>query len=152
MSSITRLGILAVALTSLFQVSTGAAQKSGPYFLTQADIAKHPDIHTAFEAVQQLRPRFLRGKASPANDGGGGGPAQPAGSHDDPSGGSSQSDGILVVLDGVRVGGVAELKAIPADQVESIRFIKADEARDQYGNQTGVIEVKTSLRSKPPGA
>jgi hypothetical protein len=149
MSLTVRTIAVAVAMTALLRVSSSAAQKRDPYLLTQEEIASRQNIRTAFEAVQQLRPRFLRGSKTwtVETQGGAGHPE----SANDPSGGSSLSDGILVVVDGVRRGGVEELKGIAAADVESIRFIKSEEARDHYGPQSGVIEVRISLRGKSPG-
>jgi outer membrane cobalamin receptor len=52
-----------------------------------------------------------------------------------------------VYVDQVRLGGVAELQNIPANQVERVRLYRAGEATTKYGlgNMGGVIEV-TSRR------
>jgi len=134
---------------SLFLIAASAsglaAQKRSPYLLTQDEIATRPNVRTAYEAVQQLRPRFFVGtktvgdfqsSASVMSNG--------ASTANDPSGGSSRSDGILVVIDGIQRGGVIELKQVQAADVESIKFIKSHDASLLYGNeQTGVIEVRT---------
>jgi len=135
--------ILFVA-ASLAGISSLAAQKKNPYLLTRDEIAATPHLETAYDAVQQLRPRFLR--ASKTFDLGGSmrASSSPAGgTQDDPAGGSVQSAGILVVINGVRRGGVTELRAIRVQEIESIRFLKHDEASGIYGDQSGVIEVKT---------
>jgi len=143
---------VAIAALSMVGVTRGVAQKKDPYLLTQEEIAPHKDIRTAFEAVQQLRPRFLRGHKSYSSETAMSSSASKPEAGGDPAGGSSASDGILVVVNGARRGGVAELRSIPIDQVESIHFIKSDEARGIYGpDQSGVIEVKTSLQARTPG-
>jgi len=147
----TQIKPLALSLFFLATTVSGlAAQKRSPYVLTQDEIATRPNVRTAYEAVQQLRPRFFVGSktvgdfqssASVMSNG--------AGTANDPSGGSSRSDGILVVIDGVQRGGVIELKQVSAGDVESIKFIKSHDASALYGNeQTGVIEVRT----RPAGA
>jgi len=140
-----------VAVTAFVQVSAVAAQKRDPYTLLQAEIATHKDIRTAYEAVQQLRPRFLRGSRSYSPEGRLTSSDDKPQAGSDPGGGTKASDGILVVLNGARRGGVDELKAIPVEQVESIHFIKSEEALGVYGpDQSGVIEVKT-VEAKSPG-
>lgn len=140
-----------VLAISIVGVSTSAAQKRDPYLLTQAEIATHDGIRTAFEAVQQLRPRFLHGSRSFSSE-----PKVTSSSSkpedgESPTGGSSASDGILVVVNGSPRGGIADLKSIPVEQVESIHFIKSDEARASYGpDQSGVIEVKLISATKSP--
>ncbi len=114
MTLLSRLLVVFMPLVFLIGVSTASAQKKDPDLLTEKEIAEHPNLNNAFEAVQQLRPRFFRGSTTWTVEGSGGGHPD-AGS--DPSGGSSQSDGILVVVDGVRRGGVEELKIIPATEM-----------------------------------
>lgn len=151
--SFTLRSIAALAsLTTMLLVSEGAAQKRDPYLLTHDEIATHKDIRTAYEAVQQLRPRFFRGSKSFSPERGVTSSTSKPEEGQDPAGGTSPTDGILVVLDGSRRGGVAELKTIVVDQVDTIRFIKSDEARATYGpDQAGVIEVKSVAPTKNPG-
>ena len=133
-----------VSMTTMLLVSEGAAQKRDPYLLTRDEIATHKDIRTAYEAVQQLRPRFLRGTKSFSDERRVTSSSSKPEEGQDPAGGTSPTDGILVVLDGSRRGGVAELKTMLVDQIETIHFMKADEARALYGpDQAGVIEVKS---------
>lgn len=141
----TRVKPAALSLLCLAAAASGlAAQKRSAYVLTQEEIATRPNIRTAYEAVQQLRPRFFVGTKTVGDFSGGPAAVTGGSTTDDPSGGSSRSEGILVVVDGVRRGGVIELKQVSAAEVESIRFLKSYEASGVYGNdQTGVIEVRT---------
>jgi hypothetical protein len=124
--------------------SSLAAQKHSPYILTRDEIASRPNVTTAYEAVQQLRPRFFVGTKNVGDLSGGSRGSMGGSTTDDPSGGSSRSEGILVVIDGVRRGGVIELKQVSAADVETIKFLKSYDAAGVYGNdQTGVIEVRT---------
>jgi hypothetical protein len=138
--------LIAAAASSL------AAQKHNPYLLTHDEIATRPNVMTAYEAVQQLRPRFFVGTKTVADFGSSRSVMGTGGSTtDDPSGGSSRSDGILVVIDGVQRGGVIELKQVSAAEVESIKFLKSHEASALYGNeQTGVIDVRTQHSAPKP--
>ncbi len=74
---------------------------------------------TVFEAIQRLRPRWLRSR--------GGSPLP------------------IVFVDGVRRGGPDELKSIPANIVTGIRFIDGRMATTRYGAGFGggMIQVTT---------
>jgi hypothetical protein len=141
-------------MTWLFGISSSAAQKRDPYSLTHEEVTSRPDLKTAFDAVQQLRPRFLRSskRVGPGTEANPPVVGQPGGAAENRAAGSAQDAGILVVVDGVQRGGITELKGIPVEEVESIRFLLAEAARiAHYGpNQTGVIEVKTRPRAKSP--
>lgn len=66
-------------------------------------------------------------------------------------GGDSRSAGILVVVNGVRTGGVNELRQIEAAAVQSIHYIKGPEAVGIYGyQQAGVIEVTLTMGPRKP--
>jgi hypothetical protein len=53
----------------------------------------------------------------------------------------------LVYLDGVEIGGVEQLKAIPGPVVAEIRFVRGIESGGRYGrsNSAGAILVRTKL-------
>src|ERR1041385_8272487 len=79
-------------------------------------------------------------------------PARPAGAgSDDPSGGSVRAEGILVVVDNVRQGGVEALRTIETERILEIRHLSASEAYDLYGSdQAGVIVIKTGRADTKP--
>lgn len=108
--------------------TTPAGTPANPDVITQEEIQKAPGASTAYDVVRLLRPQFLyrRGVQSIRE------PVNP-------------SAGILVYVDGARAGGVDELKSIPADQVEEIRWINARDATTRYGTDHGygVIAVTT---------
>lgn len=141
--------IVAGAVLAVLPLDSAVAQKApkrDPYTLTAEEIAATPDLSTAYDAVQRLRPRFLRADKVSS----GSGPGAPIVSNgdattSDPAGGDSRSQGIAVIVDGVRRGGgVAELRQIKASAVERISYLKAHEASGRYGaDQSGVIEVTT---------
>lgn len=80
-------------------------------------------VRTAYEAVQQLRPQFLRWTRGPEHS----------------------ADGLVVYVDGVRRGGVEELNHLPAALVREIRFLTAMEATTLYGmgHTVGALDIRT---------
>lgn len=87
---------------------------------------------TALEAVERLRPEFLR-----------------------PRGSSSLSTGApdvpVVFLDGLRAGGFETLRTLRPTEVELIRFVSAADATTRYGTgyPGGIIEVVTKGSKRP---
>ncbi|HKJ92396.1 MAG TPA: hypothetical protein VJ957_04465, partial [Longimicrobiales bacterium] len=108
--------------------TTRAGRPADPNVITQDEIQTVPASSTAYDVVRLLRPQFLyrRGVQSIRD------PVDP-------------SAGILVYVDGVRVGGVDELKSIPSDQVQQIDRLNARDATTKYGtgHGYGVIAVTT---------
>jgi hypothetical protein len=97
----------------------------------ERDFISRPEItatnaHTAFDAVQQLRPDFLRGRSLNTRS-------------------RVRPQTPLVYLDGTRLGELAQLRSIPATIVQSIRLISASDATTRWGtgHPAGVIEVRT---------
>jgi len=122
--------LLAVALVPLFAFAVGACAGGGPgggssNLITDEQIASS-GAGTAFEAVQQLRSRWLqtRGPTSIQNPD----PPTP-----------------VVYVDGQRLGGVGSLHQISAQHVAEMRFINARDATTRYGtgHTGGVIRVST---------
>lgn len=79
---------------------------------------------TAFEAIQRLRPRWLRSRAS----GSGGTQTLP-----------------VVYLNGSRYGNTSSLQAIDVGDIEEMRFINSRDATTRYGTGVpgGVIAIET---------
>lgn len=93
-------------------------------------------VSTAYDAVQRLRPRFLRGRAGSLGTRGASDPMSRTSSADDGS-------AVLVYLDGARLGGTEELRRIPVESVREIRYLAGRDATTKYGtgHGAGVIEV-----------
>ncbi|HVE77635.1 MAG TPA: hypothetical protein VNA89_02180 [Gemmatimonadaceae bacterium] len=89
---------------------------------------------TAFEAVERLRPEYLRGRGKSTV-------------RAIPDVNSTAPDAVLpqVYVDGVNAGSVQALRAIPATHVREVRFISAADATTRFGTNhaNGVIEVIT---------
>lgn len=84
-------------------------------------------LPTAYDAVERLRPRFLRPRAT------GGGPATAY---------------PVVYIDGVRRGTLEVLRSVATSSVLEIRYLSAADATTRYGLdvQGGVLDVKLSGR------
>ncbi|HKJ92352.1 MAG TPA: hypothetical protein VJ957_04245 [Longimicrobiales bacterium] len=119
--------LLAVALVGSC-ASAGANGASGPKrssdVITQEEIQQATGLSTAYDAVQRLRPQFLRLR----------GPGTITG-----------SEGLVVFVDGMQQGGIEELRRIDISQVKQIRYVNARDATTKYGTgmSQGVIEVTT---------
>lgn len=84
----------------------------------------------AMEAIQRLRPNMLRGRGSQGLEGG------------------SNSDLIVVYVDGIKAGGLEALTPISAINVKEIRYLSAADATTRFGTGTpaGAILITTKKR------
>ena len=121
-----------LAIVTAALISTAACASNTPRsapsnrnLITADEIAKS-NASTAYDAIERLRPAFLRtrGAQSLQNPT----PVAP-----------------LVYLDGMRYGGVAALAQIPAMGIISIQYLSALDASQRFGlgNEGGAILVST---------
>ncbi len=80
---------------------------------------------TAFDAVESLRPRWLRIRESSLVSG------------------AIRSEGARVYMRGVDQGGVDYLRTIPAENVYELRWLSGNEASSRFGPTTGPAIVVT---------
>lgn len=122
------LAALALAVLTVGCATTGGSRPANRDVITQEEIQQVPPANTAYDVVRLLRPQFLYRRGVHSVN-------QPV----DPS------SGIMVYVDGIQAGGVDELKSIPADNVEEIRWLNARDATTKYGtnHDYGVIAVTT---------
>jgi hypothetical protein len=145
------------------QAGTASQRRADALVLTAAEMASVPSIMNAYDAVQTLRPNFLKTRGSAARPSGlvgagaegqatGRRPGQvqgapPPGASDEtaPSAGNRflEDPGIVVYLDRQRYGRVEALREIPTATIEEIRFLNVTEANSQFGmgHPHGVIQV-----------
>jgi hypothetical protein len=153
--------------TEAAQAGAAASRRGNPFVLTSAEIAASPSLLNAYDAVQALRPHFLRTRGAVSASGGGllgGGSTAPAGRRNgqgnQPSGSGEPAGargappvpedvGILVYLDRQRYGRIETLREIPLATVEEIRFLNVGEANNQFGmgHPHGAIQVITKRRA-----
>jgi len=167
------LGLLAVAML-IGVVPVGSQQVSSKpatrdrRVITLEEIEQAQETN-AFEIVQKLRPEFLRRMSEHHNFTGGragadvGGRANAGGAGDSTSGtaaGRAAGNDAMgqqfsgdnqdarpeggVFVEGTEIGGIDELRQIPASTVEEIRYISASDVNMRYGQRfpNGVIDVK----------
>jgi hypothetical protein len=100
-------------------------QKRDPNLITQDEIERVTATN-AYEAVQMLRPSFLRtrGITSPV---------------------TGMPELAMVYLDGMKMGDIGQLQRIPTVGIISIRYINAIDANQRYGrgHEGGAILVDT---------
>jgi hypothetical protein len=103
--------------------SPNAVGAPSRYVVTEAELANVGD-RSAYEALQQIRPTFLRSR-DPATT-----------SHPDPT-------PVAVFINGGRTEGLDALRAIRASTVREMRFYEPQDANTKFGtgHNGGVIEV-----------
>ena len=118
--------IQSLVASAAFDPSMASLPKRTTDVLTLADISAVPAVTTAYNAVERLRPWFLRTreKRSGIN----------ASRHTRPA----------VFVNGVFAGETEALRAIPISDVVEMRLIRPSDAVHQYGSehQAGIILVR----------
>lgn len=134
---IQRVGLPALAVALLAACATGASsgRSSSGDTLTAEEIQREaPDLQTAYDAVERLRPRYLRERANPT-----------AGI------GANRVDPVVVYVNGIRRGGVDELRRIRIAEVASIHYVRPTDAQTRYGNNHGSGAIEVTLHGAAPG-
>lgn len=105
--------------------SATTRQRRDPNMITQDEIERVTAAN-AYDAVQMLRPSFLRARGVPSTV-------------------TGLSDVAIVYLDGMKMGDVGQLQRIPTVGIVSIRYINAIDANQRYGrgHEGGAILVDT---------
>jgi hypothetical protein len=156
------LGALLLVLPCPATGQQAAAEASRDVITAQEIVAAQ--VNNAFDAVERLRPDFLRRSERPqtiygrTRAGTAATSTAPENATEralsrDRSGLENDIDGpsgplkIGVFVDGSPLGDARSLKRIPAGEVQQIRFLSATDAQQRYGSgySAGVIEV--TLRS-----
>ncbi|MEJ2186480.1 MAG: hypothetical protein P8Z36_11130 [Gemmatimonadota bacterium] len=124
-----RHGVLLVTLAAVAACASAGGpgnpgERRSADVITAAEIQKVTGLTTAYDAVQRLRPQFLRTHGRSTFVG---------------------SEGIVVYVDGMQRGGVDALRQIGINDVKEIRYVNARDATTKYGTgvNQGVIEVLT---------
>jgi hypothetical protein len=123
-----------LALQLLAGVSSAEAQKGRRSNVITAEEITHSSASNAYDLIKTLRPQWFRarGISTGMPDPSGGGVSDPGG-------------GIIVYVDGARVGGVDELENYGAERIQELRYLSATDATTKYGtgHTQGAIEVTT---------
>lgn len=135
---IQRVGLPALAVVLLAACATAGGspgRRGSGDTLTAEEIREEaPDLQTAYDAVERLRPRYLRERANPT-----------AGI------GANRVDPVVVYVNGIRRGGVNELRRIRVAEVETIHYVRPTDAQTRYGNNHGSGAIEVTLRGAAPG-
>ena len=119
------LGLTLAASLSACATGQLAPLQGDPDAITSAELS-HSKAPTMYEAIEQLRPRFLRtrGPSSLLN---------------------SNAMGPAVIVDQSVLGGIETLVDIPLGDVAAVRYVGAWDATTRHGPgyANGVIEVTT---------
>lgn len=115
--------LIAILIAGCAGRSSGERPVRDRNLITAEEIAEI-NVSTAYEVVRQLRPEYLRSRGVTSIR-------------------DSSAEQPVVYVSGMRLGGLDQLNAIPATDVESIRYINATDATTRWGtNHTGgVIDV-----------
>lgn len=115
--------LIAILIAGCAGRSSGERPVRDRNLITAEEIAEI-NVSTAYEVVRQLRPEYLRSRGVTSIR-------------------DSSAEQPVVYVSGMRLGGLDQLNAIPATDVESIRYISATDATTRWGtNHTGgVIDV-----------
>ena len=126
---------LGVALSSCSKATTPAGQtaaapRSSPNLITRDEIMSTP-VDNAYDAVQRLRPAFLRPKTI-------------AGTAQNVNGSTVVHDYAVVYIDGIRKGGFEFLRSLPTREIAEVRYLNVTDATTRYGMNVpaGVIDVR----------
>jgi len=123
--------VLALGAVVLAAAPLRAQRRSNVITAEEVERAQ-PNVGTAYDAVQRLRPRWLARPREVMH--------LPRPGHD------LQLAQLHVYLDDVDVGGVDYLKTIPAERVFELRWLSANQAASRYGPTDGPAIVVTLKR------
>lgn len=125
MKATTFLLVLAVSSTACSTHRNTAQHPSADRNVITHEEMQSASLRTAYDAVHQLRPLWLRTRGSDTFSGG--------------------RDPIVLYMNGARIGTISQLRDIPINDVQEIRFLDAIEATRLYGtgHRSGAITVRT---------
>jgi len=136
-----RINLLPAVLTALViegcapatQIPPDAARRGSGNVITAEEIARE-NVSSAFEAVERLRPQFLRSRGKTSTD-----------SRDEPT---TAQPLPVVYMDETRFGGIASLRDIPVSDIKEIRYISPSDATTMWGtgHANGVIQIVRAMR------
>lgn len=118
-------GCLLVATLAACGVSGPTPPRGQRSIITAEEIASL-NVSSAWEAIQHLRPDFLRSRGTVSIR-------------------NPNAQYPVVYVNGMRAGGLDELRSVRAGDVQNIRFISASDATTRWGtgHAGGVIEITT---------
>ena len=142
--SVLSLGVvltLAVGCASSGSSSAGAAGTSDPDIITLDQIVRSKATN-AYDLIASLRPQMFTAHGAPTTRG------------QQPSTQGRQAAPVVVYIDNVKVGPVAQLKSLATIDLREIRYLSPRVATDRWGEHHagGVIYVTTAQAPGPDTA
>ena len=122
--------LLLAAGSACASAGTATGASSSRSTITESELAA-ANGETAFEAVQRLRPDFLR-----------------LSSRYTPPGGGVQAAPTVLVVDGQVVGDVSDLRRIAASSLSQIRHYSVEETKRKFGMQYSTESLELTYRVK----
>jgi len=111
-----------VAVAVMATPTAAEAQKGDSNTLTAEEIAEHPDVAKAYDAIQRLRPKWLRTRPTGNTRGTDGSPF------------SNKKEPAVYVNENPWTGGLADLKNLPAADILEMKYMSGTQAVARYGN------------------
>ncbi len=128
---------LLVLMLTLALVGCASSRTGEPRERRDANRITFEELRTgprtnALDVVQTLRPRWLQVR----------GPTSFEASRESP---------VMIYVDGVRVGGPAQLRLVPVPNIESLEYLNPTEASSRFGldHTNGAILVVTRVGTSP---
>lgn len=118
--------VLLWAAAAACATSSGGGSSRSPSVLLADEIAGLQVVN-AFQAVERARPQWLNARASPT-------PTNPDGAQP------------VVYIDGIRAGGLEELRRIRVQVVRRIEYVRASDATTQFGTNHGGGAILVTTR------
>lgn len=127
----------AFLLGLLVSATPAEAQKRDRYIITAEEIAENPEITNGYEAVQRLRPIFLRVVRSKRNEG---------------VPGAVEGASAILYIDELRQPDLQDLRNIRVQDIWEIKYLQPSKAKVLYGSdhEQGAIMVTTIARKPEP--
>jgi len=126
-----------VAVAALGACASGGASASAPagtssrYVITESELPTS-GTETAYDAIQRLRPEFLR--------------ARPAQSYSlqENGGATGNAPAPALIVNGQRAGELSDLRQIAATSLKTVRYYNIEQAKRKFGMQYdgGAIEIE----------
>jgi len=129
---------VAVSLVSACASSRATTPATDPDIITQDQIARSKATN-AYDLIATIRPQMFTAHGAPTTRG------------EQPSTQGRQALPVVVYIDNVKVGPVAELKALGTLDVREIRYLSPRVATDRWGlNHAGGVIYVTTLQGVGP--
>lgn len=127
--------LVLVAVAAVFAASCATTGEAGSSSSSNRDVVERAELdelgatlQTAYDAVERLRPRWLRERSNPT-----------AGI------GANRVDPVVVYVNNIRRGGVSQLRQIQIRSVLRMNYVRPSDATTRYGLNHGSGAILITL-------